>query len=148
VNTAPIPPAPPRASLGADLKRRVPSAIAMGLAALAATWYGGAPFLLLWLVAALVVWFEWASVVRAAPQTIVFAAGALSLAGAGLLVAESDSVAAATGSQLPPFAALRLRSRLSSTGCQGCQGVPGCHGAKVRHGGTVKYMRRAPAQRL
>jgi DNA-binding CsgD family transcriptional regulator len=32
------------------------------------------------------------------------------LAGAGLLVAESDSVAAATGSQLPPFAALRLRS--------------------------------------
>jgi DNA-binding CsgD family transcriptional regulator len=32
------------------------------------------------------------------------------LAGAGLLVAESDSVVAATGSQLPPFAALRLRS--------------------------------------
>jgi len=31
-------------------------------------------------------------------------------AGAGLLVAESDSVAAATGSQVPPFAALRLRS--------------------------------------
>ena len=32
------------------------------------------------------------------------------LAGARLLIAESDSVAAATGSQLPPFAALRLRS--------------------------------------
>ena len=33
------------------------------------------------------------------------------LAGARLLVAESDTVAAATGSQLPPFAALRLLSR-------------------------------------
>ena len=32
------------------------------------------------------------------------------LVGAGLLIAESDSVAAATGSGLPPFAALRLRS--------------------------------------
>jgi DNA-binding CsgD family transcriptional regulator len=32
------------------------------------------------------------------------------LAGAALLIAESDSVAAATGSQLPPFAALRLWS--------------------------------------
>jgi DNA-binding CsgD family transcriptional regulator len=32
------------------------------------------------------------------------------LAGAGVLVAENDSVAAATGSQLPPYAALRLRS--------------------------------------
>jgi DNA-binding CsgD family transcriptional regulator len=32
------------------------------------------------------------------------------LAGAGVLVAESDSVAAATGSQLPPYAALRLQS--------------------------------------
>jgi DNA-binding CsgD family transcriptional regulator len=32
------------------------------------------------------------------------------LAGAALLVAESDTVAAATGSQLPPFAALRLWS--------------------------------------
>ena len=31
-------------------------------------------------------------------------------AGAGLLVAESDSVAAATGSQVPPFAVLRLRA--------------------------------------
>ena len=32
------------------------------------------------------------------------------LEGADLLIAESDTVAAATGSQLPPFAALRLRS--------------------------------------
>src|SRR2546423_1518386 len=32
------------------------------------------------------------------------------LAGAEVLIAESDRVAAATGSQLPPFAALRLRS--------------------------------------
>jgi ATP/maltotriose-dependent transcriptional regulator MalT len=32
------------------------------------------------------------------------------LAGAGLLIAEADTVAAATGSQLPPFAALRLLS--------------------------------------
>jgi DNA-binding CsgD family transcriptional regulator len=31
-------------------------------------------------------------------------------AGAGLLIAESDSVAAATGSQIPPFAVLRLRA--------------------------------------
>ena len=32
------------------------------------------------------------------------------LAGARLLIAEADTVAAATGSQLPPFAALRLLS--------------------------------------
>lgn len=110
MNTAPVPPAHPRVSLGADLKRRVPSAIAMGVAALAATWYGGAPFLLLWLVAALVVWFEWTSVVRAAPQTIVFAAGALSLAGAALLVATGDA-RFALGAILPGVIACAIVAR-------------------------------------
>ena len=42
------------------------------------------------------------------------------LAGARLLIAESDTVAAATGSQLPPFAALRLLS----TGREGSRRRP------------------------
>jgi phosphatidate cytidylyltransferase len=64
-------------SMASDLKRRVPSAIAMILLALGATWYGGFPFLLFWTLAALIVWYEWATVVGATPRTNVIASGAI-----------------------------------------------------------------------
>jgi phosphatidate cytidylyltransferase len=75
-----------RPSLGADLKRRVPSAVALGLLALGATWYGGFPFLLFWTLAALIVWYEWATVVRAEPRTTVLAIGGLAIAIAAVLL--------------------------------------------------------------
>jgi phosphatidate cytidylyltransferase len=73
-------------SLSADLKRRVPSAVALGLLALGVTWYGGFAFLLFWTAAALIVWYEWATVVKAEPRTMVLALGALAIAVAAILL--------------------------------------------------------------
>ncbi len=72
--------------MSADLKRRVPSAVALGLLALGATWYGGFPFLLLWTLAALFVWYEWVTVVGAEPRTPVLAFGALAIVVAAILL--------------------------------------------------------------
>lgn len=74
------------ASMASDLKRRVPTAIAMIVLALAATWYGGFPFLLFWTLAALIVWYEWARIVGVAHKTTVLALGFLTLAGAAVLL--------------------------------------------------------------
>jgi len=80
--------------MGSDLKRRVPSAIAMILVALAATWYGGIPFLLFWTLAALIVWYEWATIVRIEPRTNVMAAGAIAIAVAAVLLGMNYALAA------------------------------------------------------
>jgi phosphatidate cytidylyltransferase len=82
------------ASMSSDLKRRVPSAIAMIVLVLAATWYGGFPFLLFWSVAALIVWYEWATIVRAEPRTTVIALGAIALAIAAVLLSLKMPLAA------------------------------------------------------
>jgi len=66
--------------MASDLKRRVPSAIAMIVLALGVTWYGGFPFLLFWTLAALIVWYEWASIVRVAHKTTVLALGFFAIA--------------------------------------------------------------------
>jgi phosphatidate cytidylyltransferase len=63
--------------MSSDLKRRVPSAIVLILLAVGATWYGGFPFLLFWTLAALLVWYEWATIVGAEPRTNVIASGAI-----------------------------------------------------------------------
>lgn len=68
------------ATMASDLKRRVPSAIAMIVIALGATWYGGFPFLLFWTLAALIVWYEWATIVRVAHKTTVLALGFFTIA--------------------------------------------------------------------
>ncbi len=80
--------------MASDLKRRVPSAIAMIVVALAATWYGGVPFLLFWSLAALIVWYEWATIVRAEPRTNVMAAGAIAISLAAILLGFSLPLAA------------------------------------------------------
>ncbi len=77
-----------------DLKRRVPSAIAMIVIALAATWYGGILFLLFWTLAALIVWYEWATIVRAEPRTNVIAIGAIAISLAAVLLGSNFPLAA------------------------------------------------------
>lgn len=80
--------------MASDLKRRVPSAIVLILLALGATWYGGFPFLFFWTVAALTVWYEWASVVRAEPRTTVITLGAIAIALAAILLSLKMTFAA------------------------------------------------------
>ncbi len=80
------PAAQPSSSMASDLKRRVPSAIAMILLALGATWYGSFPFLLFWTLAALIVWYEWAVIVGVRHKTTVLALGVFAIAIAAVLV--------------------------------------------------------------
>jgi phosphatidate cytidylyltransferase len=87
-------PITPPSSMASDLKRRVPSAIAMILLALGATWYGSFPFLLFWAVAALIVWYEWAVIVRIRHKTTVLALGFFTIAIAAVLVSIHFPVAA------------------------------------------------------
>lgn len=65
--------------MSSELKRRVPSAIVLILLALGATWYGGFPFLLFWTLAALLVWYEWATIVGVTPRNNVIASGAIGI---------------------------------------------------------------------
>jgi phosphatidate cytidylyltransferase len=80
--------------MSSDLKRRVPSAIVLILLALGATWYGGFPFLLFWTLAALLVWYEWATIVGVTPRTNVIAAGAISIVIAAIFLAMGMTKAA------------------------------------------------------
>ena len=82
-------------SMSSDLKRRVPSAIVLILLALGATWYGGFPFLLFWTLAALLVWYEWATIVRSEPRTTVIAIGAVALVIAAILLSVKMTLPAA-----------------------------------------------------
>lgn len=86
--------APASGSMASDLKRRVPSAILMIVVVLAATWFGGFPFLLFWTLAALIVWYEWATIVRIAHKTTVLALGFFAVAAAAVLVSIYQPLAA------------------------------------------------------
>jgi len=84
-------------------------------------------------------------------------------AGAGLLIAESDAVAAATGTQLPPFAVLRLRSlqgreaeaaalieatiQQATAGGQGIAVMAAQWAAAVLYNGLARYDEAASAAR-
>jgi len=81
--------------MSSDLKRRVPSAIILILLAVGATWYGGFPFLFFWTVAALIVWYEWATMVGITPRTNVIAIGAIALVTAAVLLGLKMVLAAA-----------------------------------------------------
>lgn len=85
---------PTPSSLSGDLKRRVPSAIVLILLAIGATWYGGFPFLLFWTVAALIVWYEWATIVDVTPRTNVIASGAITIVVAAVFLAMNMTGAA------------------------------------------------------
>src|SRR4051812_38598204 len=78
-------PAPKPAS---ELKARVVSALALGVVALLATWWGGWPFALLWLAAGLAILVGWPAMPRAEPRRplqTVLGAGLIALLIAYLL---------------------------------------------------------------
>lgn len=81
-------------SMASDLKRRVPTAIGMIVLALGVTWYGSFPFLLFWTLAALIVWYEWAVIVRLRHKTTVLALGVFVVAAAAVLVSMHFPLAA------------------------------------------------------
>ncbi|WP_035715784.1 phosphatidate cytidylyltransferase [Azorhizobium doebereinerae] len=71
---------------GRDLKQRTLSAVVLAPVVLAATYFGGAPFLLLWTVAALGVVWEWASVARITPGPLFYGIGGMVLIGCMILL--------------------------------------------------------------
>jgi phosphatidate cytidylyltransferase len=66
----------------------------LGLVALAATWFGGISFLILWTVGALAVWWEWTSIVKADPRGLVVAIGWIAIAGMALALAKDAAAIA------------------------------------------------------
>jgi phosphatidate cytidylyltransferase len=70
---------PPRWWLGSELGARVASAIVLGIVFLLATYVGGWPFALLWLVAGVAVLFEWTAMARVEPRSVAVTALGISL---------------------------------------------------------------------
>lgn len=73
--------AAPPARSGSDLKARAVSGVVMAALVLAATAFGGWPFAMIWLAAAVAVAWEWLGVTGAAPRAPLAAALAVGLAG-------------------------------------------------------------------
>src|SRR5690606_41186737 len=67
--------AAPAPRTGGELRTRVLSAVVAGLAAIAAAWFGGVPFILFWAVAAAAVWWEWLGIVQAAQRSLLAGVG-------------------------------------------------------------------------
>jgi phosphatidate cytidylyltransferase len=107
--------APAPNSMASDLKRRVPSAILMIVIVLVATWYGGFPFLLFWAFAAIIVWYEWATIVRVAHKTTVLALGFFALAVAAVLISIHIPLAAVAAVVVGAVFAAALTSGESET---------------------------------
>jgi phosphatidate cytidylyltransferase len=66
--------------------QRIASAVVLGLAALAVTWFGGWPFILFWAVAAGAIGWEWVALVGARPRQPVLAIGGAALATTAVLL--------------------------------------------------------------
>jgi phosphatidate cytidylyltransferase len=77
-----------------ELGTRVVSAVVLGLAALAATWFGGIPFLALWAAGALAVWWEWTGIIKADPRSLVVAIGWVAIAGMTVALAKDAAAIA------------------------------------------------------
>jgi phosphatidate cytidylyltransferase len=84
--------------------QRIVSAIVMGLAALAATWFGGWSFVAFWALAAAAIGWEWAVLVGARPRAPVLAIGGAALGTAAVLLG--------TGLIATPIAALVVGAAL------------------------------------
>jgi len=69
-----------------NLALRVISSLVLAPAALAAAWVGGIPFALFWSAAALIVLWEWQSLVTTRDRNAVLAIGAAALLGAAVLL--------------------------------------------------------------
>jgi phosphatidate cytidylyltransferase len=77
-----------------ELGRRMISAVALGLAALATAWYGGIPFLMLWAAGAFAVWWEWSGIIKADPRSLVVAVGWVAIAGMAVALAKDAAAIA------------------------------------------------------
>jgi phosphatidate cytidylyltransferase len=62
-----------------ELGKRVISGIVLGIAAIGSAWIGGIVFLLIWLLAAVAVWWEWTGVIKAAPRPLLAGVGGVAL---------------------------------------------------------------------
>ncbi len=82
-------------AVGRDLKPRTLSALILAPVALAATVFGGLPFLLFWALAGVGVLWEWASVARIRPRILYLGVGGGALVGAVVAVALRLDAAAA-----------------------------------------------------
>lgn len=78
----------PAASKMSDLPARVASGVVMIALALAALWWGGQPFVLFWLAAAIAIIWEWLRLMGAEGNRPAFAAGAAGVAAAAALAAQ------------------------------------------------------------
>jgi len=70
-----------------ELGKRVISAIVMGTAAIGAAWLGGIVFLAVWLMAAVLVWWEWTGVIKAVPRPLLIGVGTVALVCMGVALA-------------------------------------------------------------
>ena len=70
-----------------ELIQRVLSSLVLAAVALAATAFGGLPFLLFWTGAALWIWWEWVGIVRAEPRFLVLFLGGIAIAGMAIALA-------------------------------------------------------------
>jgi phosphatidate cytidylyltransferase len=82
------------AARSGELGTRVISAVVLGLAALAATWIGGIPFLVLWAAGAFAVWWEWTGIIKADPRSLVVAIGWVAIAGMAVALAKDAAAIA------------------------------------------------------
>ncbi|BAT60276.1 phosphatidate cytidylyltransferase [Variibacter gotjawalensis] len=77
-----------------ELALRVVSSLVLAPLVLGATWYGGWPFGLLWLVAAVAVWWEWCGLVDQPSRWTVFALGTVGIVIAALALEFRQSLIA------------------------------------------------------
>jgi phosphatidate cytidylyltransferase len=87
-------PRPLGSRLGTDLRPRVATAVAMGLAALVIAWIGGFVFVAFWWAASVVVLWEWQRIVRGDRLVERVGIGALALAVAALFAMHSYALSA------------------------------------------------------
>ncbi len=83
-------------AVGRDLKPRTFSALILAPVALAVTYFGGIPFLVLWVLAGFGVLWEWAGVARILPRVRFLVAGGLVLLAEGVLLALGHTAAVGT----------------------------------------------------
>lgn len=101
-------------NFGADLKHRTLSALVLVPVVLAAAWFGGLPFALLWVAAGLAVLHEWASLARLEHRPAFLAVGAAALAGGAALALWSQPAYAFSAAALGGAAAALAVPRQSA----------------------------------
>jgi phosphatidate cytidylyltransferase len=102
-----------------NLLLRVVSSLILAPLAIAAAYFGGAVFLAFWMLAALVVLWEWDTLVCAHDRNSVLTIGAASLIGAGLLLAVNRTGIALALICLGGLGVAALASRIRRLWCAG-----------------------------